>query len=57
MEEIYFVVSGTGQIRVDDKTRQVVPGDATWIPVGSVHALLNNGEEDCVILVVASPIE
>jgi mannose-6-phosphate isomerase-like protein (cupin superfamily) len=56
MEEIYFVVSGTGQMRVDDKTRQVVSGDATWIPVGSVHALLNNGEEDCVILVVASPL-
>jgi mannose-6-phosphate isomerase-like protein (cupin superfamily) len=56
MEEIYFVVSGTGQMRVGDKTRQVVPGDATWIPVGSVHALLNNGEEDCVILVVASPL-
>ena len=56
MEEIYFVVFGTGQMRVDDKTRQVVPGDATWIPVGSVHALLNNGNEDCVILVVASPL-
>ena len=24
MEEIYFVVSGTGQMRVDDKTRQVL---------------------------------
>jgi len=50
------VVSGTGQMRVDDETRQAVPGDATWIPVGSVHALLNNGEEDCVIIVVASPL-
>jgi mannose-6-phosphate isomerase-like protein (cupin superfamily) len=56
MEEIYFVVSGTGQMQVDDKTLQVIPGDATWIPAGSVHALLNNGEEDCVILVVASPL-
>lgn len=56
MEEIYFVASGTGQIRVDNETRQVGPGDATWIPVGSTHALLNNGSEDCVILVVASPI-
>ena len=56
MEEIYFVASGTGQMRVDDETRQVVPGDATWIPVGAAHALLNNGEEDLVILVVASPI-
>jgi mannose-6-phosphate isomerase-like protein (cupin superfamily) len=56
MEEIYFVASGTGQMRVDDETREVVPGDATWIPVGSVHALLNNGQEELVILVVASPL-
>ena len=34
---------------------QVGPGDATWIPAGSSHSLLNNGDEDMVILVVASP--
>jgi len=55
MEEIYFVLSGTGLMQVDDESRQVGPGDATWIPTGSGHALLNNGHEDCVILVVASP--
>jgi mannose-6-phosphate isomerase-like protein (cupin superfamily) len=55
MEEIYFVLNGSGEMRVDDETRQVKPGDAIWIPVGSSHALFNNGEEECVILVVASP--
>ncbi|OQX24517.1 MAG: cupin domain-containing protein [Desulfobacteraceae bacterium IS3] len=55
MEEIYFVLSGTGEMRVDDEKRQVGPGDATWIPTGSSHSLLNNGQEDCLILVVASP--
>ena len=56
MEEIYFVLSGSGEMHVDEETRQVGPGDATWIPVGSRHSLLNNGEEDCVILVVASSV-
>lgn len=55
MEEIYFVLSGTGEMRVGEDARQVVSGDATWIPAGSPHALRNNSEEDCVILVVASP--
>lgn len=55
MEEIYFVLSGSGEMSVDDETRPVGPGDATWIPAGSRHSLLNNGREDCVILVVASP--
>ena len=56
MEEIYFVLSGSGEMHVDEETRQVGPGDATWIPVGSRHSLLNNGKEDCVILVVASSV-
>ena len=55
MEEIYFVLSGTGEMRVDDESRQVGPGDATWIPKGAAHSLLNNGEKDLLILVVASP--
>jgi mannose-6-phosphate isomerase-like protein (cupin superfamily) len=55
MEEIYFVVSGSGEMHVDDDSRQVGAGDATWIPAGSSHSLLNNGDEDLVILVVASP--
>ena len=55
MEEIYFVASGSGEMVVDDEKRQVGPGDATWIPTGSSHSLLNNGNEDLVILVVASP--
>jgi mannose-6-phosphate isomerase-like protein (cupin superfamily) len=56
MEEIYFVLSGTGEMRVDDEKRQVCPGDATWIPTGSSHSLLNNGQDECIILVVASPV-
>ncbi len=55
MEEIYFVLTGSGKMRVDDDSRQVGPGDATWIPAGSSHSLFNNGNEDLVILVVASP--
>jgi mannose-6-phosphate isomerase-like protein (cupin superfamily) len=56
MEEIYFVLSGFGEMHVDEEARQVGPGDATWIPVGSRHSLFNNGQEDCVILVVASSV-
>lgn len=56
-EEIYFVLNGTGEMQVDDGYRQVEPGDATWIPTGSTHSLSNNGDQDLVILVVASPIK
>lgn len=55
MEEIYFVLQGTGEMGVDDEKQQVGPGDATWIPTGSSHSLLNSGDQNLVILVVASP--
>jgi quercetin dioxygenase-like cupin family protein len=54
VEEIYFVMNGEGEMTVDNETKQVVPGDAIWIPTGSRHGLANTGTEDCVILVIAS---
>ena len=55
MEEIYFIMSGEAKMSVGDDSRHVVQGDAIWIPAGSPHSLLNTGEVDCFILVVASP--
>jgi len=54
MEEIYFVLSGEGEMSVDEEARHVRPGDATWIPAGSAHSLTNSAGEDLLILVVAS---
>ena len=56
MEEIYFIMSGEGEMSVDEETRHVGPGDAIWIPTGSWHGLTNSGEKDCIIIVVASPV-
>jgi quercetin dioxygenase-like cupin family protein len=56
MEEIYFIMDGQGEISVDKEANQVGPGDAVWIPSGSKHGLVNTGQEDCVILVIASPV-
>lgn len=55
MEEIYFILSGEGEMQVDEETRHVGPGDAIWVPAGAEHALTSSKEKDCVILVVASP--
>jgi len=55
MEEIYFILSGEGEMQVDEEARQVGPGDAIWIPAGAEHALSSSEKEDCIILVVASP--
>ena len=49
MEEIYFILSGEGDMSVGDESKPV------RIPAGSAHSLTNSGEEDCIVLVVASP--
>jgi len=54
MEEIYFIMSGEGEMTLDDETRHVATGDAIWIPTGSRHGLSNTGKGDCIILVVAA---
>ena len=54
-EEIYFVLEGRGLMSVGQESREVGPLDATYLPAGIPHALLNTGEKDLVILVVAAP--
>ncbi len=54
VEEIYFILTGEGEMSVGEEKRQVSPGDAVWIPAGSPHGLINSGDTDLFILVVAS---
>ncbi len=54
-EEIYFVLEGQGLMSVGQESREVGPLDATYLPAGIPHALLNIGDQDLVILVVAAP--
>ena len=53
-EEIYFILSGEGTMRVGDDRRKVKTGDAIWIPTGDVHGLVNESDEDLEILVMAA---
>lgn len=43
-------------MQVDDEVRPVGPGDAVHIPIGAWHALVNDGEEELTIHVVAGLI-
>lgn len=51
-DEIYYVLSGRGELMLDGKRRDVGPGDAILTRDGSTHALAQRGEEDLVIIVV-----
>jgi len=55
-EEVYYLLSGRGVMTVGDERQEVTAGDAVWLPCGVPHSLMNNGDEDCVILVAAAEI-
>jgi mannose-6-phosphate isomerase-like protein (cupin superfamily) len=55
LEEIYYVLSGTGLMTVGEESHKVVPGDAVYVPRGSRHTLENTGAEPIRLLVACGP--
>jgi quercetin dioxygenase-like cupin family protein len=49
-EEVAYVVSGEGELRLDDETLPFVAGDALHIPAGVWHAVANTGSEEVAMV-------
>lgn len=54
-EELYYIVSGTGLMRVGEEERAVRRGDCVVIPPGAEHKLSNTGAEPLVLLCCCAP--
>ena len=54
-DKLYYVLSGTGRIRVGGEEREVRPGDLVCAPAGHEHAVRNPGPEQLALLVVMAP--
>jgi quercetin dioxygenase-like cupin family protein len=54
-DEIYYVLSGRGELQLQGETRTVGPGDAILTRDGHSHALRQQGDADLVIFVVYRP--
>lgn len=54
-EEIYYILYGTGQIKLGDETESVGPGDAIAIPPGTPHNITNTGEIPLRFLCCCAP--
>jgi quercetin dioxygenase-like cupin family protein len=49
-EEFAYVVSGDGELRLDEEAVPFRAGDAMHIPAGVWHAVANTGDEDVVMV-------
>jgi mannose-6-phosphate isomerase-like protein (cupin superfamily) len=54
-EEIYYILSGEGKMRIGDELRRVGPGDAVAIPPGQTHQITNAGDETLKFLCCCAP--
>jgi mannose-6-phosphate isomerase-like protein (cupin superfamily) len=44
-EEVYYIIRGTGQIRIGSETARFKDGDVIYIPEKSVHSITNDGSD------------
>lgn len=55
LEEVYYILEGTGEMTVGDETAPVGPGDAVYIPRDHNHTLRNTGDTTMRLLLVCGP--
>jgi quercetin dioxygenase-like cupin family protein len=54
-EEVYFIVSGTGEACLGEERRTLVAGQAAYIPPRVFHQLSNIGEGQLVMIYIYAP--
>ena len=54
-EEIYFVVSGTGEMCLGEEKQTVTSGQAVWIPPTVFHQLTNVGTDPLIMIYCYGP--
>jgi mannose-6-phosphate isomerase-like protein (cupin superfamily) len=53
--EVYYILEGEGLLVIGEESERVRPGQAVYIPPGSVQFLRNTGEQDLKFLCLVSP--
>ena len=54
-EEVYFVVTGSGEMCLGEEQSELCAGQAVYIPSGVFHQLTNTGEEPLCMVYVYGP--
>ena len=53
--EVYYIISGSGLVHIDEEIEHVGPGDAVFIPAGAVQYIESAGESDLSFLCIVDP--
>jgi mannose-6-phosphate isomerase-like protein (cupin superfamily) len=53
--EVYYILSGQGEMHIDDEASPVQPGDAIYIPPNARQYIRNTGAEPLVFICLVDP--
>ncbi|NJO18831.1 MAG: cupin domain-containing protein [Spirulinaceae cyanobacterium RM2_2_10] len=53
--EVYYLLSGTGEMHIDDEVQRVEPGDAIYHPPQARQFIHNDGNEPLVFICLVDP--
>lgn len=53
--EVYYILSGTGKMHINDITRLVEPGDVIYIPPSAKQFIQNIGTEPIAFICIVDP--
>ncbi len=53
--EVYYILSGVGEMHIDDETQFVEPGDAVYIPPNAKQFIYNCGTEPLIFICIVDP--
>lgn len=53
--EVYYILSGTGEMTIDDERQTVEPGDAIYIPPNARQFIHNSGTVPLVFICIVDP--
>lgn len=54
-DKLYFVLEGSGDVTVGERTERVDPGDLVLAEEGVPHSMENTGSADLIVLTVIAP--
>lgn len=53
--EVYYILSGTGEMHINGESQVVEPGDAVYIPPHAEQFVRNEGTEPLVFICIVDP--
>lgn len=53
--EVYYILSGRGEMHINDEVQTVGPGDAIYIPPNARQHIENTGHEPLVFICIVDP--